>query len=44
MEGNILKKIKAFKYLYNEKFKDFGKSMKERDKELEDNDVYRRKI
>ena len=36
----MLKKIEAFK----EKFKEFGKLMKERDKELEDNDVYRRKI
>ena len=44
MEGNMLKKIEAFKYLYKEKFKDFGRLMKERDKELEDNDVYRRKI
>ena len=34
--GNMLKKIEAFK--------EFGRLMKERDKELEDNDVYRRKI
>ena len=40
----MLKKIEAFKYLYKEKFKDFGKLMKDRDKELEDNDFYRRKI
>ena len=44
MESNMLKKIEAFKYLYKEKFKEFGRLMKERDKELEDNDVYRRKI
>ena len=44
MEGNMLKKIQAFKYLYKEQFKEFGKLMKERDKELEDNDIYRRKI
>ena len=44
MEGKMLKKIEAFKYLYKEKFKEFGKLMKERDKELEVNDVYRRKI
>ena len=44
MEGNMLKKIKAFKYLYKEKFKEFGKLMKDRDKEMEDNNVYRRKI
>ena len=44
MEGNMLKNIEAFKYLYKEQFKEFGRLMKERDKELEDNDVYRRKI
>ena len=44
MEGNMLKKIQAFKYLYKEQFKEFGKLMKDRDKELEDNDAYRRKI
>ena len=44
MEGNMLKKIEASKYLYKEQFKEFGKLMKDRDKELEDNDVYRRKI
>ena len=44
MEGNMLKKIEAFKYLYKEQFKEFGRLMKERDKELEDNDVYRREI
>ena len=44
MEGNMLKKIQAFKYLYKEKFKEFGKLMKDGDKRLEDNDVYRRKI
>ena len=44
MEGNMLKKIEAFKYLYKEQFKEFGRLMKERDKELDDNDVYRRKF
>ena len=44
MEGSMLKKIKVFKYLYKEQLKEFGKLMKDRDKELEDNDVYRRKI
>ena len=44
MEDNMLKKIEAFKYLYKEQFKEFGRLMKERDRELEDNDVYRRKI
>ena len=36
--------LEAFKYLYREQFKEFGRLMKERDKELEDNDVYMRKI
>ena len=44
MEGNMLKKIEAFKYLYKEQFKELGRLMKDRDKELEDNDVYRRKF
>ena len=44
MEGNMLKKIEAFKYLYKEQFKEFGRLMKERDMELEYNDVYRRKF
>ena len=44
MEGNMLKKLQAFKYLYKEEFKEFRKLMKDIDKELEDNDVYRRKI
>ena len=43
MEGNMLKKIQAFKYFYKEQYKEFGKLLKDRDKELEDNDVYRRK-
>ena len=43
MEGNLLKKIQAFKYLYKDQFKEFGKLMKDRDKELEDNDVYEEK-
>ena len=44
MEGNMVKKIEAFKYMYKEQFKEFERLMKERDKQLEDNDVYRRKI
>ena len=44
MEGNMQKKIQAFKYLYKEQFMEFGKLMKDKDKELEDNDVYRIKI
>ena len=42
MEGNMLKKIEDFKYLYLKQFKEFGRRMKERDIELEDNDVYRK--
>ena len=44
MEGNMLKKIQAFKYMHKEQFKESGKLMKDRNKELEDNYVYRRKI
>ena len=44
MEGDMIMKIEAFKYLYKEQFKEFERLMKERDKQLEDNDVYRRKI
>ena len=43
IEGNMLKKIEAFKYLYKEQFKEFGRLMKEIYKELEDNDIYRGK-
>ena len=44
MKGNMMKKIEAFKYLYKEQFKEFGRLMKERDKQLEDNDADRKKI
>ena len=40
----MLRKIEGFKYLYREQFKEFEKLMKDRDQQLEDNDVYRRKI
>ena len=43
-KGNMLRKIEGFKYLYREQFKEFEKLMKDRDQQLEDNDVYRRKI
>ena len=42
--ANMLRKIEGFKYLYRENFKEFEKLMKDRDQQLEDNDVYRRKI
>ena len=38
----MLKKIESFKYLYKDQLKEFGRMMKERDKVLEDNDVYKR--
>ena len=40
----MLKKIEAFKYPYKEQFKEFGRLKKERDRELDYNDVYKRKI
>ena len=43
-EANMLRKIEGFKYLYREQFKEFEKLMKDRDQQLEDNDVYRRKF
>ena len=43
-EGNMLRKIEGFKYLYREQFKEFEKLMKDRDQQLEDNDEYRRKF
>ena len=36
--------IKGFKFLYMSLLKDFEKKMKERDKVLDDNDAYRRKL
>ena len=44
MEANMLQKAKAFKYLYKEQFKVFGKLMKKRDKELEMDNNYRYKL
>ena len=43
-EANMLRKIESFKYLYREQFKEFEKLLKDRDQQLEENDVYRRKI
>ena len=34
MEGSMLQKAKGFKYLYKEQFKEFGKLVEKRDKEL----------
>ena len=35
METNMLKKLEGFKYIYKEQFKEFGKIMVKRDKEIE---------
>ena len=43
-EANMLRKIEGFKYLYREQFKEFEKLMKDRDRQLEDNEEYRRKF
>ena len=34
MEANMLKKAEGFKYIYKEQFKEFGKIMVKRDKEI----------
>ena len=41
MEGSLLQKAKGFKYLYKEQFKEFGKLVEKRDKELEMDNNYR---
>ena len=41
MEASILQKVEGFKYLYKEQFKEFGKLMEKRDKELEMDNNYR---
>ena len=44
MEGSILQKEEGFKYLYKEQFKEFGKLVEKRDKELEMENNYRQKL
>ena len=44
MEARMLQKIKGFKYLYKEQFKEFGKIMENIDKELEMDNNYRQKL
>ena len=44
MEGSMLQKAVRFKYLYKEQFKEFGKLMEKRDKELEMDNNYRQKL
>ena len=44
MEGSMLQKEEGFKYLYKEKFKEFGKLVEKRDKELGMDNIYRQKL
>ena len=44
MEASMLQKAEGFKYLYKEQFKEFGKLMEKRDKELEMGNNYRHKL
>ena len=40
----MLQKAEGFKYLYKERFKEFGKIMEKRDKKLEIDNNYRQKL
>ena len=44
MEANMMQKAEGFKYLYKEQFKEFGKLMEKRDKELEMDNNYKQKL
>ena len=44
MECSMLQKAEGFKYLYKEQFKEFGKLVEKRDKELEMDNNYRQKL
>ena len=44
MEASMLQKEEGFEYLYKEQFKEFGKLMEKRDKELEMDNNYRHKL
>ena len=44
MEASMLQKLEGFKYLYKKQFKEFGKLMEKRDKELEMDNNYRQKL
>ena len=44
LEGSMLQKVEGFKYLYEEKFKEFGKLVEKRAKELEMENNYRQKL
>ena len=43
-EAKTMEQIKRFKFLYMSMFKDLEKMIKERDKELDENDAFRRKV
>ena len=44
LEGSMLQKAEGFKYLYKEQFKEFGKIVEKRDKDLEMENNYRHKL
>ena len=44
MEGSMMQKAEGFKYLYKEQFKEFGKLVEKRDKELEMDNNYIHKL
>ena len=44
MEASMLQKVEGFKYLYKEQFKEFGKLVEKRDKELEMDNNYKHKL
>ena len=41
IEASMMQKVEGFKYLYKEQFKEFGRIMEKRDKELEMDNNYR---
>ena len=44
MEASMFQKAEGFKYLHKEQFKEFGKLIEKRDKELELDNIYRQKL
>ena len=44
MEANMMQKAEGFKYTYKEQFKEFGKLMEKKDKELDMDNNYRQKL
>ena len=44
LEGSMLEKVEGFKYLYKEQFKEFGKLVEKRDKELKMDNNYGQKL